>query len=211
MISRRSLLTGSLATAAYWLGDGGVLPTRAEQKEVRQAAEAVMGANGDQARVKAYLKSNPVGFDRLWLQRPTGEEIIAIYRDYRLGLAVVPQQCLMLSYFWRDVNDRNVAVTINLGLFDLLSRTQNALSTMAGAPVPLVLTSGYRTPEHNARIEGAAVASEHLYGRASDLVVPGFAPGIVANTGGILGAGGVGVYSRFTHLDVGGTGRRWKG
>lgn len=210
MISRRTFLAG-LSASAYWIGEGAIAPTRAETKETIRAAESVMSEYGNPNDVKAYLRSNPVGFDRLWLRRPSGEEIIAVYRDYRLGLSIVPAQCLNLSYFWRDVNDRNIGVTISVSLFDVLSRTQTSLSTMAGAPVPLILTSGFRTPEHNAKLEGAAVASEHLVGRAGDLTAPGFAPAVVANTGNILGAGGIGIYPSFTHIDVGGPGRRWRG
>ncbi len=183
----------------------------AETKEVGRTVEAVMADYGNPNDVRTYLKNNPVGFDLLWLRRPSGEEIIALYRDYRMGLAIVPAQCLNLSYFWRDVNDRNRGVTVAVGLFDVLSRVQTSLSTIAGSPVPLILTSGYRTPEHNAKIEGAAVASEHLNARASDLVAPGFEPPILANAGNMLGAGGIGIYPNFTHIDVGAPGRRWRG
>ena len=210
MLSRRSFLAG-LSAAAFHIADGATDASAAEKKEVVRAAGATLMEQGNRPELKAYLQSNPVGFDRLWLRRPSGEEIIAVYRDYRYGLAIVPAQCLNLSYFWRDVNDRNVGVTVAVGLFDVLSRMQVSLSTMAGAPVPLILTSGFRTPEHNAKLEGAAVNSEHLNARASDLVAPGFASAIVANTGNILGAGGVGLYPNFTHIDVGQHGRRWKG
>nr|MCF1501554.1 DUF882 domain-containing protein [Allorhizobium sp. Av2] len=210
MWSRRAFLSG-LAASAYAAADHAFGASQAETKETRRAVEAVMTDYGNPNDVRAYLKNNPVGFDRLWLRRPSGEEIIALYRDYRLGLAIVPSQCLNLSYFWRDVNDRNVGVTVAVGLFDVLSRMQVSLSTMAGTPVPFILNSGYRTPEHNAKLEGAAVASEHLNARASDLGVPGFAPPIVANSGSMLGAGGIGVYPSFTHVDVGAPGRRWRG
>lgn len=210
MLSRRSFLSG-LAVSAYAAVDDAFGASPAETREVRRATEAVMSDYGNPNDIRAYLRNNPVGFDRLWLRRPSGEEIIALYRDYRLGLAIVPAQCLNLSYFWRDVNDKNVGVTVSVGLFDVLSRVQTSLSGMAGAPVPLILTSGYRTPEHNAKLEGAAVASEHLNARASDLGVPGFAPAIVANAGNMLGAGGIGIYPTFTHIDVGAPGRRWRG
>lgn len=207
MLSRRTFLVGG--AASVFLGENARWASASDDREVQRAIAAAQAANN--AWTERYLKDNPVGYDRLWLRRNSGEEIIAIYRDYGRSQALVPQQCLMLSYFWRDVNDRGVAVAISAGLFDVMSRVQTVVSTMAGRPTPIILTSGYRTPEHNAKLEGAAVASEHLHGRAGDSVMHGIEPGVVGTAGARLGAGGVGVYKTFTHLDVGQVGRRWNG
>ena len=76
---------------------------------------------------------------------------------------------------------------------------------------PITITSGYRTPEYNRRI-GGAEASVHLLGMAADIVVKGVAPlAVYAYVSGELQAGGVGLYPTFTHVDVWGEHRRWKG
>ena len=72
-----------------------------------------------------------------------------------------------------------------------------------GAPV--VIQSAYRTPQHNAKVNGAA-HSQHCYGMAADISVSGQKPETVAAFARTLMPdwGGVGVYSKqgFTHIDV---------
>ena len=109
---------------------------------------------------------------------------------------------MQLSWFMRDVGDHGHAVWMEPRLFDLLAGVQHGMSAVAGAPVPLVVTSGYRTPAHNARIETAARNSMHLYGYAADLVAPGYDPRAVALAASFYAQGGIGLYDRFTHLDV---------
>ena len=77
---------------------------------------------------------------------------------------------------------------------------------------PLIITSGYRTPRHNAAIGGAA-HSQHLYGRAADIVVVGVSPEQVADYAECLmpHSGGVGRYRSFTHVDVRADKARWRG
>ena len=149
-----------------------------------------------------------VGIDRIWLKRDN-EEATIIYRDFQHN-TIYPSQCFQLSYFWRDVL-YNQAAPISVGLFDVVSRTQTLLSEVFGKSLPVIITSGYRTEKHNRTLEGAAQNSEHLRGRAIDLVLPTVAPQQVALAGIKAGAGGVGVYKNFTHLDVGQLGRRWHG
>jgi uncharacterized protein YcbK (DUF882 family) len=73
--------------------------------------------------------------------------------------------------------------------------------------IAIEITSGYRTPSYNRRI-GGALKSQHMEGRAADIVVPGVSPARVhaAILGmyqdGRLAIGGLGRYPRFTHCDV---------
>ena len=87
-------------------------------------------------------------------------------------------------------------------LLDLVAGVQAAMSAVHGAPVPLVLLSSYRTAQHNARIETAARNSMHLYGYAADLTAPGYPPRAVTLAASFYAQGGIGLYDRFTHLDV---------
>ena len=80
--------------------------------------------------------------------------------------------------------------------------------------VQLVINSGYRSPQHNAKV-GGVKNSYHVQGKASDLssskitskelydsILKLIADGKIYN-------GGVGLYNTFVHYDIGGKGRRW--
>lgn len=72
---------------------------------------------------------------------------------------------------------------------------------------PLVVTSGYRSPAHNAAVGGAA-RSRHMAGDAADIAVAGVSPRqvhAVAQTlhaAGAIRLGGLGLYSRWVHVDL---------
>lgn len=69
----------------------------------------------------------------------------------------------------------------------------------------VTIYSGYRTPQYNTKVGGAA-HSQHCYGTAADIVVKGQTPKAVAAYARTLMPdwGGVGIYARqgFTHIDV---------
>lgn len=196
MFDRRQFLSGVLAFAASFNNED-----RALAKEITKATEAIVAPSGRPDEVKKALLSSPVGMDRVWLIRDTKEEIISVYRTP--DGTMINDQLLLLSWFFRDVRDHSVAVHISPRLFAILSKIQTSLSEIAGKPTPLVLSSGYRTPQHNARIEGAARNSMHLYGRAADLKMPGFLPSAIATAASFCDAGGIGLYPTFVHVDVG--------
>jgi uncharacterized protein YcbK (DUF882 family) len=72
--------------------------------------------------------------------------------------------------------------------------------------------SGYRTPETNASIEGAALNSQHIHGKALDVHLPDLDNTEVAKDMKSFIYGGVGMYplKHFTHLDCGPL-RSWTG
>ncbi len=162
---------------------------------------AVLAAGGDGAYALelAAFSRHPVGRESVWLRRPDGEEVMTRFRD---DDGYHHDEVLKLSWFLRDRTDADHAVWIEPRLFDLVAGVQAAMSAVHGAPVPLVLLSGYRTPQHNARIETAARNSMHLYGYAADLAAPGYDPRAVALAASFYAQGGIGLYDRFTHLDV---------
>ena len=148
----------------------------------------------------------------LWLQRSdTGEQIIqpftldskSVYNPgyYRLCSAL---------------RDNHVApsqgnVYISIRLIETLWAVQQVLAQQ-GVRAPIVVHSGYRTPETNARTEGAAYNSLHMYGMAVDFDVPGVGIGDLADIcWSCPGAGGVGSYAGgWVHLDTG-SHRFWEG
>ena len=79
---------------------------------------------------------------------------------------------------------------------------------------PVNINSAYRSPVYN-RTVGGAVNSQHLSGRAADVVMDGITPSEVADAieflidVGMMKEGGVGRYDTFTHYDIRGTKARW--
>jgi len=75
---------------------------------------------------------------------------------------------------------------------------------------PVVINSGYRSPEHNANV-GGAKGSHHLCGMAADIAVRGVPAVEVYNYLNPTHNGGLGRYESFTHVDVRNGKARWKG
>ncbi|WP_277969927.1 YcbK family protein [Sphingomonas echinoides] len=74
------------------------------------------------------------------------------------------------------------------------------------------LISGYRSPKTNAKLRsnggkhtGVAHMSQHMLGKATDIVVPGVSLDRLRGAALALGGGGVGYYPRdgFVHIDTG--------
>tara|TARA_R100000541_G_scaffold23737_1_gene33508 strand:- start:17 stop:409 length:393 start_codon:yes stop_codon:yes gene_type:complete len=81
----------------------------------------------------------------------------------------------------------------------------------------LIINSAYRCPNHNRSI-GGVKNSQHVLGKAADIVVKGFSPNEVANTiesmlrneyNPHFNIGGLGRYNTFTHIDIRGHMARW--
>ena len=78
----------------------------------------------------------------------------------------------------------------------------------------ITITSGYRSPEHNAKIKGAK-NSQHVKGTAADIKVKGMTPkevalvieGLIAS--GKMKEGGIGIYPTWVHYDHRGVKARW--
>jgi uncharacterized protein YcbK (DUF882 family) len=79
---------------------------------------------------------------------------------------------------------------------------------------PISITSGYRSPQHNAKVKGAK-NSQHVFGKAVDLKVQGMTPKEVAPiierliSEGKMKQGGIGIYPSWVHYDIRGTRARW--
>jgi uncharacterized protein YcbK (DUF882 family) len=136
----------------------------------------------------------------------TGESYNSVFwaNDY-----YIPQGLKSLNWALRDFHT-NTTHPIDLRLLDLLVTLQEKL----GTDEPFLLTSGYRTPETNARLvaEGAAVNSLHMQGQAADISLRGRSLSQLHGAALSLRAGGVGYYPAhgFVHVDVGPI-RTWGG
>lgn len=110
----------------------------------------------------------------------------------------------------RDVH-AGVAVYMSVDLLDILCGIQRWLIHY-GYTAPIIITSGYRTPERNRSIEGAARNSLHTKGMAVDIRIPGVSTQILGRMAQMFQRGGVGFYMNkdFVHIDVGRV-RYWKG
>jgi len=80
---------------------------------------------------------------------------------------------------------------------------------------PIIINSGYRSPYHNKRV-GGAPNSQHLLGKAADIMITGIEPAEIYRviedliSEGKMKEGGLGLYSSFVHYDIRGTKARWK-
>lgn len=90
----------------------------------------------------------------------------------------------------------------------ILAQNFELVRTLLGDE-PITILSGYRTPEHNSRTEGAAVKSQHVQGRAIDIThrtlpaVEVYIRVLAAQRRGELpNLGGLGLYQWGVHLDV---------
>lgn len=78
----------------------------------------------------------------------------------------------------------------------------------------ITINSGYRSPAHNAAV-GGAKNSQHVQGKAADIVVSGMTPSQVKAkieqliNQGKMKQGGIGKYSSFVHYDTRGYAARW--
>ena len=95
-------------------------------------------------------------------------------------------------------------VLVDDDLVSLLEQIREA----AGGEV--TINSGYRSPAHNAAVGGVS-SSQHLYGRAADVVVEGASPLLVGQIAEYYldRRGGIGVYQTFTHVDTRAIRSRW--
>jgi uncharacterized protein YcbK (DUF882 family) len=74
---------------------------------------------------------------------------------------------------------------------------------------PVIITSGYRSPDYNRRVGGAR-NSYHVRGMAADIQVRGIDPArVYAYCDQAFKTGGVGKYKTFTHVDCRNSRARW--
>ena len=93
--------------------------------------------------------------------------------------------------------------TVDIALSQLVQRVRDHFDK------PVIITSGCRCVRHNEYV-GGTHNSQHLFGRAADIIVADTEPDDVADyLENINPNGGVGRYSTFTHLDSRSGCARW--
>ncbi|MEO9130515.1 MAG: DUF882 domain-containing protein [Sphingomonas sp.] len=126
----------------------------------------------------------------------------------------LPEGLAELNHGLRDWRTGE-AMAMDRRLLGLLVSLRDKLDLGKGRPIGLI--SGYRSPHTNAMLRaaggertGVASQSQHMLGKATDIMIPGVSLDRLHSAALALGGGGVGYYPRdgFVHVDTGRV-RRW--
>lgn len=157
------------------------------------------------AAASATTRRNPWN---LWIQRLDNGETVNVPVSLTGHTLFVPGYNAV-CYALRDAHVApSIGVRqISVATLEVLCATQQAFFDV-GAAAPIVMHSGYRSPETNARTEGAARGSLHMQGMAVDFHVPGISmPMLYSVVRQCSGIGGIGYYERgdggWLHIDTG--------
>ena len=191
-ISRRRLLS---------MGGGAVLVSFASLSRAVPAiaSPALIGLKELNVRTLSFDCTN------------SGEQLLDV--DYWVEGEYVPDALADIDDALRDYRTDDVH-PIATNLLDLLYQLGRRLDT----DCRFELTSGYRSPETNAKLHeldsGVAANSLHMKGQAADITLPGRPLRNVYETALAMRLGGVGYYpdpdDDFVHVDVGRV-RHWVG
>ena len=123
--------------------------------------------------------------------------------------AFLPEGLAELNHGLRDWRTGQATV-MDRKLLALLVRLREKLEIGGSRKIDLI--SGYRSPTTNASLRaaggahsGVATQSQHMLGKATDIMVPGVTLDRLHGAALALGGGGVGYYPRdgFVHVDTG--------
>jgi uncharacterized protein YcbK (DUF882 family) len=161
---------------------------------------------------QAVRAAVPSGSRRvLWLRHAAdGKDIVAPFCVD--GRTVYEPGYRMICWLMRDrhVPTSQGYVYVDIVEIEALWEVQQTLA-LHGIAKPLVITSGYRSPQTNATTENAARNSMHLYAKAADMYVDGVSMRDLFDACWSRSvSGGMGYYDDHVHLDSG-TRRWWVG
>jgi uncharacterized protein YcbK (DUF882 family) len=95
-----------------------------------------------------------------------------------------------------------------------VQKVANQLQVLRELTGSIKVNSAYRCPNHNKKIGGVS-SSQHILGKACDIVISGYKPSktfdlieSLINEGELL-QGGLGKYNNFTHYDIRKNKARW--
>ena len=121
----------------------------------------------------------------------------------------------MTKNFSKEEFDCNDGSEMPINIYHNLVKVANQLQILRDElKKPIHINSAYRSEEYNASI-GGVKDSQHIMGRAADIVIKGMTPIEVSEViedliqKGDMLQGGIGIYSSFVHYDIRGTKARW--
>jgi uncharacterized protein YcbK (DUF882 family) len=134
----------------------------------------------------------------------TGEALDTVYF---VDGAYIPEAMTEISFFMRDWR-QNVVRQYHPGNVDILAATLGMMETSE----PYLVISGYRTPQTNRMLRGAARESYHMRAMAADVRLQSRSVSQISRAAVACRGGGVGTYGRsnFVHMDCGPI-RTWRG
>lgn len=183
------------------------------QDDMQASRRAVLaGIAGSLALAAAPVYAQTPGFlrgagdmrrVRLRNQR-TGESLDTVYF---VNGSYIPEAMTEISFFMRDWR-QNVVRQYHPANIDILATTLRMLDTTE----PYLVISGYRTPQTNRMLRGAARESYHMRAMAADVRLQSRDVSQIARAAVACRGGGVGTYGRsnFVHMDCGPI-RTWRG
>lgn len=136
----------------------------------------------------------------------TNESVDAVFAR---GGRFVPEGLAELNHGLRDWRTGQ-SIAMDRRLLALLVQLREKLEVGGARKIDLI--SGYRSPATNAGLRaaggahtGVASQSQHMLGKATDIMVPGVTLDRLHGAALALGGGGVGFYPRdgFVHVDTG--------
>lgn len=130
-------------------------------------------------------------------------------------ITIKPKKMKLTSNFSKKEFDSNDGAAMPPDVLDNIKRLAHQLQVLRDTvKAPIQINSGYRSPSHNKKI-GGVPDSQHVKGKAADIVIKGMSSKQVATVierliaDGKMMQGGLGLYNTFTHYDIRGTRARW--
>jgi uncharacterized protein YcbK (DUF882 family) len=121
----------------------------------------------------------------------------------------------MTKNFSKEEFDCNDGSEMPINIYHNMVKVANQLQVLRNyIKKPIKINSAWRSQEYNASI-GGVKDSQHIMGRAADIVVKGMLPIELSKiiedliSKGEMLQGGIGIYSSFIHYDIRGTKARW--
>lgn len=121
----------------------------------------------------------------------------------------------MTKNFTKEEFDCNDGSEMPINVYHNIVKVANQLQVLRDElGKPIQVNSAWRSEEYNASI-GGVKNSQHIMGRAADIVIKGMTPIEVSKiieeliSKGDMLQGGLGIYSSFVHYDIRGEKARW--